>query len=114
MSGTARDIALGTWLLTSTGGGSNSGYQDKFWLLSESKNDSTVRCQGARMEVVATQWQDVVSDPRYGSYVKEIEVKIPSFTQCNKNCTLRVIYSDEPVFWNIIETIMYPDNKKKN
>ena len=50
------------------------------------------------MEVVATQWQDVVSDPRYGSYLKEIEVKIPSFTRYNINCTLRVIYSDEPVF----------------
>ena len=65
------------------------------------------------MEVVATQWQDVVSDPRYGSYLKEIEVKNPSFTRYNINCTLRVIHSNEPVFWNITETIMYPDNKKK-
>ena len=69
------------------------------------------------MEVVATQWQDVVSDPRYGSYLKEIEVKIPSFTRYNNNnnnnCTSRVIHSNEPVFWNITETIMYPDNKKK-
>ena len=28
------------------------------------------------MEVVATQWQDVVSDPRYESSLKEIQVKI--------------------------------------
>ena len=29
------------------------------------------------MEVVATQWQDVVSDPRYKDSSKEVQVNIP-------------------------------------